>query len=247
MSVKDQSKRISNTNRKVTERDIASILAYCTIVLCIIAILLPLVIGLFFQPKQKVEINITSIDTLPSKALVISKSDLDSLFHVIEEHEHLLNERYDYVLEQKENELKWQTYITLIIGIIVSICGFFGYKSIRDLKEEVQKETKDSAKKNASYIAKNIAQRVSTQEVIKRLPRKIEQYLDENLQKEVSNQMESIFRNELYSSLQKSLIDFIEIKLEKSSRNKNKDKLSKKEEIILPYDDSVDKMFQNIK
>ena len=49
--------------------------------------------------------------------------------------------------EQRKNEFRWQSYMSYVIGIIVAICGFFGYKSIRDLKDDVSKTVSDSAEK----------------------------------------------------------------------------------------------------
>ena len=133
------------------ERSVSSILAYFVLFFCMLAIIYPLIIELSSKPAP-IEVHLSvAPDTLPTQ-VIFDKSDIDSLFSIIQRQERLLSEKYDYVLEQKENEFKWQTYISFIIGIIVSICGFFGYKSLRELKEEVRAETKQQAETTARHF-----------------------------------------------------------------------------------------------
>lgn len=257
------------------ERSVSSILAYFVLFFCMLAIIYPLIIELSSKPAP-IEVHLSvAPDTLPTQ-VIFDKSDIDSLFSIIQRQERLLSEKYDYVLEQKENEFKWQTYISFIIGIIVSICGFFGYKSLRELKEEVRAETKQQAETTAQGIArdvaesaarttaekvaqataeetarseaKEIAKKVSEEEVRQQLPKQSKEYLDEHLQKEVSNQMDALFKNDLYSALKVELKEYIDNKTVKRSRKKLDKALQEEDnEITLPSDNNAEIMFQNIK
>lgn len=258
------------------ESSISSTLAYFLLLFCAIAIICPLIVDLFFHPEQKVEIRVKSTDTIPAQTLIIDKSNLDSMFYKIEEYELKLNERYDYILEQKENEFKWQTYITFIIGIIVSICGFFGYKSLRELKEDVQKDTKKWSERTAHATAESVAhttaettarkvaeqtaraaaeetasstaQRVSEEKVKIQLPIQMQQYLRDNLQKEVAAQMDNLFKSKMYDALKADILEVI-AKNENPHRRRSKTGSASPndEDLLLPKDENVDIMFQNKK
>lgn len=249
MCVEKQSINPNKTDGK--ERSISSILAYFVLFFCMLAITYPLIIELSSKPTP-IEVHLAvATDTLPAQ-VIFSKSDIDSLFSIVQKQERLLNEKYDYVLEQKENEFKWQTYISFIIGIIVSICGFFGYKSLRELKEEVRIETiqlaQTTAEDTARSEAREVAKKVSEEEVRQQLPQQSKEYLDEHLQKEVSNQMDALFKNDLYSALKVELKEYIDNKTIKRSRKKLDKALQEEDnEISLPSDNSAEIMFQNIR
>ena len=80
------------------------------------------------------------------------------------------------------------------------------------------------------------------------MPKQSKEYLDEHLQKEVSNQMDALFKNDLYSALKVELKEYIDNKTVKRSRKKLDKALQEEDnEITLPSDNSAEIMFQNIK
>lgn len=140
------------------------IFAYIMIILCVAGMLVSAYV-LFERPRTtEVIVHVCQTDSLEHDS-VLSAADAAALFQEIEKKELRLEERYNYVLEQSENEFRWQTYISLIISVIVAICGFFGYKSIKDLQEDVRKESKiiatDTAKETAKEVADAIARDVA--------------------------------------------------------------------------------------
>jgi len=144
------------------------IFAYIMILLCVVGMLVSAYV-LFERPRTtEVVVHVCQIDSLEHD-YVLSAADAAALFQEIEKKELRLEERYNYVLEQSENEFRWQTYISLIISVIVAICGFFGYKSIKDLQDDVRKESKmiatdtakDTAKETANAVADTTARDVA--------------------------------------------------------------------------------------
>lgn len=58
----------------------------------------------------------------------------DSLIQVINRHEHILEDRYDAILEDKYNTQQYWTIAGILTTIVISILGFFGYKSFKDIE-----------------------------------------------------------------------------------------------------------------
>lgn len=137
------------------------ILAYIMILVCVIGLFVSARI-LFERPrKTEVIVRLHPADSL-KQDYVLSAADAVALFQEIEKKEMHLEERYNYVLEQSEHEFQWQTFISIIISVIVAICGFFGYKSIKDLQEEVRGDSKRIAEDTAKEVAKSIAEETAT-------------------------------------------------------------------------------------
>lgn len=68
----------------------------------------------------------------------------DSLIQVINRHEHILEDRYDAILEEKYNTQQYWTIAGILTTIVISILGFFGYKSFKDIESkcvEISKAT----------------------------------------------------------------------------------------------------------
>lgn len=240
----------NNSEHTSSELRVSSILAYVMLLLCVLGIICPFIFQAYNHRSEKVIVVISQEDTLPISTNIKS-IELDSLLQLIEKKEMRLEERYDYVLEQKENEFKWQSYISLIIGIIVSICGFFGYKSIRELKEDVQKDTKSLAervaKAKATQTAEEIAKNESKIQVQNSLPNEVRKYLAENLRPELSKQMNELFRDEMYNSLKSELVEKINDKFSQISKTQNALTSNSTENVdpILPEDNENNGLFNN--
>ena len=58
----------------------------------------------------------------------------DSLIQVINRHEHILEDCYDAILEDKYNTQQYWTIAGILTTIVISILGFFGYKSFKDIE-----------------------------------------------------------------------------------------------------------------
>lgn len=91
-----------------------------------------------------------STDSLGSE--VYSRSQVDSLILVVQNQERTLSQKYQYLMEERSKEESSQTLITLIAGAIISVCGFFGYKSFKDIKEHGAKIAENKAVETAQSI-----------------------------------------------------------------------------------------------
>ena len=108
---------------------------------------------------------------------------VDSMISTIKQHEHLIQDRYDYVLEQRENSQDYLTVGGIFVTVILSIFGFFGYKSFKSIEEDA----KSSAKKIAADKAEEIANEKAT---------------------DVATKLNNRLNNELKIEQQKALRDF---------------------------------------
>lgn len=90
---------------------------------------------------------ILSTDTLGKE--VYSKDQIDSLILVVQSQERALSQKYQYLMEERSKEESSKTLITFIVGAIISVCGFFGYKSFKDIKEHGEKIAENKAVETA--------------------------------------------------------------------------------------------------
>ncbi len=138
-----QNRADNNTERKPNWEKIS---ALAMIAICALGLIFPFAMQSYNHTTHDVKIHVCSVDSLP-KDIVLSAADAAAVIKELEKKEIELEDKYNYVLQQRENEFKWQSYMSYVVGIIVAIFGFFGYKSIRDLKEDVSKNVSDIAKK----------------------------------------------------------------------------------------------------
>lgn len=102
-----------------------------------------------------------SVDSLGRE--VYSKSDVDSLIGIVQNQERVLSQKYQYLMEEHSKEDTSKTLITFIVGAIISVCGFFGYKSFKDIKD------------HGTKIAETKAIDVAKREITERLPELLHQ------------------------------------------------------------------------
>lgn len=91
-----------------------------------------------------------------------SQKQVDSIISTIKRHEHLIEDRYNYVLEQREDSQNYLTVGGIFVTVILSIFGFFGYKSFRNIEEDAKASAKKIATDKAEEIANDRATKVAT-------------------------------------------------------------------------------------
>lgn len=123
---------------------------------------------------QPIRIEITTSDSL-KMANYLSKEQADSLITIVKRHERELAERYQYALEQKMDQDQYLSFGTFLVGVVLSIFGFFGYKSIKSIEEKANKDAERAAKQTSEDVTKS--------------------YLDEKLDGKVSIAAEKIFNS----------------------------------------------------
>lgn len=145
---------------------------------CVVAIL---IVSAFWccrtciKPEiQPIRIEITASDSL-KRANYLSKEQADSLITIVKRHERELAERYQYALEQKMDQDQYLSFGTFLVGVVLSIFGFLGYKSIKSIEEKANKDAERAAKQTSEDVTKS--------------------YLDEKLDGKVSIAAEKIFNS----------------------------------------------------
>lgn len=155
---------------------------------CVVAIL---IVSAFWccrtciKPEiQPIRIEITASDSL-KRANYLSKEQADSLITIVKRHERELAERYQYALEQKKDQDQYFSFGTFLVGVILSIFGFFGYKSIKSIEEKANNDAERAAKQTSEDVTKS--------------------YLNEKLDGKVSIAAEKIF-NSIGAETMKSIV-----------------------------------------
>lgn len=94
--------------------------------------------------------------------MVCHAEKMDSLIHAVREHELALDEKYQYLVDSRQEEDRFKTWGALIVGVIVSICGFWGYKSLKDLRDDIKENTEKTSELAVnSYLEKNLQNKVN--------------------------------------------------------------------------------------
>ena len=114
----------------------------------------------FFQsktkPVQPIEVKvIVPVDrTGAISAETILK--IEELKAELTRHEQLLEDRYKYVLEQKEDMNDLWSVGSMFLAVVLGLFGFFGYKSMSSIEEKVQKEAERVAKDRLQATAEQV-------------------------------------------------------------------------------------------
>ena len=83
----------------------------------------------------------------------------DSLTLELQKQEHILQDKYEHAIEQQSNAQDMLAIGGLLLGIIVSLVGFFGYNSMESIKNKVETEAEAHAKKAYDDEIKNLQEK----------------------------------------------------------------------------------------
>ena len=170
-----------------------------TIVLsaCVIAILIiSILFGLSrctdhssLSQDYKVNLIVDSLGTLSKESRVTA----DSVLSAIQCQQHLLDDKYKYILEQKETAQDFITYGGLFVTIALSLFGFFGYRSIESIKENSKRIAETASRETTESILKNDSTA----------------YLESNATKIINKRIDVLFKEEFSNVLIQKLKDDI--------------------------------------
>lgn len=198
--------KIRNNNRMKTILEICS---FVLLLLCIAAILVCGVLLVKNNSEQSVvkyEIQLSVVpDTLgmlPKDVYVV----VDSLQEYIKTSEQRIADKYEYFLEQKKDENVLFSVGSLFGGIFISILGFFGYKSFKDIELKAEKSATEIASETAEKRANEVALNASEEHLKNNLPK----YVDEKLSG-VANKLTNTVNTMIQERLEKieEAIDFL--------------------------------------
>lgn len=127
------------------------------IVLCVVGLIGAFVFAGYLYSTSKVQdVNVQIVMNVDSTG-VLSEESKQQVIEMKEElirHEHLLEDRYKHVLEQKENLNDMLTIGGMFMTIVLALFGFFGYKSMTTLEDKVKENAKATAEETATKASK---------------------------------------------------------------------------------------------
>ena len=186
--------------------------ALIVLLLCFAAILVSSVFLVRNNSQQSVvkhEIHL-SVNTDSTK--IISNdiyAIVDSLRTHIQITEQRIADKYEYFLEQKREENILFSIGSLLIGVFISIVGFFGYKSFKDIENHAKEQAENIASNTAKEQAKNVASNTAKEYLKDNLP----QFIDEGLTKitvSLNNTIRQMVQENVNSKLSHSLENITE-------------------------------------
>lgn len=146
--------------------------------LCAVALLVGLVIYAAGMKHTTNRAEITFVIKTDTDGDVTSESKAlaDFVIEVISKEEHILSDKYQYVIEQQAKTQDFLAIGGILIGIIVSIVGFFGYDKMQAIEEKAHDIATNSAKQafseelkvlqekhNLEYLEKTVKPHVNKQ------------------------------------------------------------------------------------
>lgn len=127
------------------------------IVLCIVGLIGAFVFAGYLYSTSKVQdVNVQIVMNVDSTGVLNeeSKQQIVELKEELIRHEHLLEDRYKHVLEQKENLNDMISIGGMFMTIVLALFGFFGYKSMTTLEDKVKENAKATAEETATKTSK---------------------------------------------------------------------------------------------
>ena len=128
------------------------------LLVCTIALLCSFGMACFlFMHNNVQDVNIQFVMPVDSTG-VLKEESLQKVAELKEEiirHEQLLDDRYKHVLEQKENMNDLLTIGGMFLTIVLSLFGFFGYKSMATIEDKVKQEAKLTSEQTADNATKS--------------------------------------------------------------------------------------------
>lgn len=114
---------------------------------CTIALVVTLVLYAF--NVQHTNIHYTLEYTITTDSLGVVNKDAkelaDSVVAEIRKQEHLLEDKYEHAINQQTNTQDLLALGGVLMGIIVSLVGFFGYSTMQSIEEKARKTATDAA------------------------------------------------------------------------------------------------------
>lgn len=109
--------------------------------------------------KAPVQPNVVSIVIQVDSTGVLApetKIQTDKIISTFEAHEHLLTDKYEHILQQKEDIKDYYTWGGMLVTIVLSLFGFFGFRSLQSIDERVVNSVTPKASEKAIKYAEHL-------------------------------------------------------------------------------------------
>lgn len=141
-----------------------------------------------------------------------SRADVDSLITMTKATLDSYRNHFETVTKQEEQEDSYKSLGVLLLGAIIGLFGFFGYRSFNDIRDKGRDMAKEVAKGVAAQEARTTAQRVAVNTINEHLkaelPGIVKKHFDEN------------FKNEIIESVKQSVNEIVASKMAELSEAK---------------------------
>jgi hypothetical protein len=120
------------------------------LLLCVIAFLVAIILYASKINHNALHYTIDYTISTDSLGCVTNESRelADSIVSVIKYHDRMIEEKYQYFIEQQSNTQDLFTVGGIILGIIVSLVGFFGYSTMQSIEEKAKTIAGKAAKES---------------------------------------------------------------------------------------------------
>lgn len=197
---------IINTDEPTQKNDGVRILSFGIIVVCILLLLGLLFVMVWRATNNNPEVyrvivtSEISPDSLKTHNYLDSEM-ADSLINAIRNYDEQLTRKYQYLVEQKEQDSQVFYWGSLIVGIVIAVFGWFGFQSFTTIE--------DKAKRKAGVVARRAAW-TATQKFLKDEGKKqISETAKTNLQKDVINKVKNQVVDELNTIIEKRMEQYV--------------------------------------
>lgn len=192
-------------------------LAGCVLVICIIAALVVAIILTLKYPTEKQTYNIeltVKTDTLGSLTKE-SQAMMDSVIHVVANQNRVLQGKYETMADHETDNLVMVKIGGILVTVIVSILGFFGFRSFKSIEEIAVNNAEGAAKKKLDDEMGAEIERVK-----RTLETEIVKKFDDDIKPKVKTEVVAEI-NERYNNDLSAKINFININNEVINSLKN--------------------------
>ena len=146
-----------------------------------------------------------------------SKELADSLISELQKHERMLEDKYQYFIEQQSNTQDLFTIGGILLGVIVSLVGFFGYSTMQSIEEKANVEAKNAADQAFNKTIQSLQENHS------------KQYWEGTIKPEVDKKIEeakNLYWGNTSSQVERMEIDIVQLKdavsnIDKKINNRN--------------------------
>lgn len=139
----------NNTGKNNGNKD--CLFYFGAVILLISFIALIFAAGMFLckYPKQQKVDSIEMHLKIDSNGVCSNETKImvDSLITIINSQNNVLKQKYDHLIQQKADEETLFTFIGVVISIIISVFGFFGYRSFKSIEDTAVSNAQGMARK----------------------------------------------------------------------------------------------------
>lgn len=214
-----------NNEESPQKSDWVRVLSFCIIIVCITLLLGLLCLMAWRATSNNPDVYrvIVTTDINPDSLKAfnyIDQEQAEALISSVRAYDNQLTQKYQYLVEQKEQDSQVFYWGSLIVGIVVAVLGWFGFQSFTTIE--------DKAKKKAENVATNVAKRTAWKET--------RSFLNDEGKKQINTSAQEILKGEAIKKIKEMVLNDLNPTIENRMRQympENKyDELEKKIEAL---------------